>query len=126
VRQVDRCVGETVTDPHRVGVARVRILGDLDLQSVSATRDRLMAMCTTGPVEAGLVVELGPDSFVDVRGLRMLIELSGLLQARGDALVVVSTSHSLTRAVQVLQLDGVLRVVPTMEEALREVLRRGC
>ncbi len=92
--------------------------------SAGDAHDQLLALCGDDPTGCCLVVEVGPDCFVDVRGLGVLLELSQLLQQRGGRMVLVSPSRGLARILQILQLDGELPFVRTTEDAWREVLRR--
>jgi anti-anti-sigma factor len=120
---VDRDVFEIVDDPAGQGATWVRASVDLDLLSAADAQEQLNSICTKDTANGYLVVEVLAECFVDIRGLRVLLEHSRLLQERGGALVLVSMSRELARLLQVLELDGELPFVRTVEEACREVCR---
>ena len=124
MRQVDRRVFEFVDSPVEDGVVCVRALVDLDLLTAADARDQLGSICSNGSL-GGLVVEIGPECFVDVRGLRVLLESNAQLRARGGVLALASTSRALTRLVRVLELDGELPCTRTVQDARSEVQRRA-
>jgi anti-anti-sigma factor len=124
VPQVDRGVFELVDVPTADGAVQVRALDDLDRLSASQAYAQLTSICTNGSVVSGLVVEIEPDCFVDIQGLRVLLEVSRLLRSRRAAMVVVSSSRTLQRVLKILGQEGELPFASTVADARQEVFRR--
>lgn len=119
--QVDRGVFELVGVAGAEGVTRVRAVADLDLLSASAGYVQLLTMWRNGPPDGRLVVELDAGCFVDVRGLRMLLEIGRMLRSRGGAMVLVSSSRTVARVLAILDADGELvgELSPAASSAVR-------
>lgn len=110
-----------VEDRCSAGVIWARVEVDLDLAAVPAGRRELTALCA-GRV-CWLLVEIAPDRFVDLRGVRLLLDAARPLRARGGDLLLVSGSPQLRRVWQLLDLDGDLPLLGSAREAQEEVDR---
>ena len=118
--RLDRSVFELVEVPDAEGVTWVRAVADLDRLSASDGYAQLLTMWRDGPPHRRLVVELDSGRFVDVRGLRMLREISRAVRDQGGTLVLVSSSRTVARVLAILDLDGELSFSRSVADAQRE------
>lgn len=123
--RLDRGVLELVEVPDAEDVARVRIVADLDRLSASNGYAQLLASWRNGPLHRRLVVELGSGCFIDVRGLRMLLEVSRVVRDEGGTLVLVSSSRTVARVLDILDMDGELSLCRSVTDAQREARRHA-
>lgn len=73
---------------------------------------------------AGLVVDLTPTTYLDSRGVQLLIELAERLRRREQHLRVVAPERSVVRRILTLtRLDIILPLDATLKEALEAMLR---
>jgi anti-sigma B factor antagonist len=94
----------------------VSVAGDLDLATAPQLRDELAHASSEGATE--LVVDLLRVPFVDSVALGVLVEASKRTQARGGVFRVVCDDRRIARIVEITGLDRVLRLHPTLREAL--------
>jgi anti-sigma B factor antagonist len=92
----------------------VRVAGELD----QATADEL-SDCLSGAVRAvtppaRVVVDLTEVSFLGACGIGVLLDHQDLCLSRGSALVVVASTSSVLRPLEVLELTGALGVRPCL------------
>jgi anti-anti-sigma factor len=64
-----------------------------------------------------VLLHLGSERFVDLRGLRLLVDSARRVRSRGADLVVVAPPHSLRRLVQLSRVDAELPLVSTARQA---------
>jgi anti-sigma B factor antagonist len=103
-RQVD---GET----HLVAVT-----GEIDLFTAPEFKQRMSA-----PIDAGrsnLVVDLTATTFIDSSSLGVLIGAHRRLKLRGGTLVVVCDNDAIVKTFRITGLDGVFKLVSSVDEAL--------
>jgi anti-anti-sigma factor len=107
-------------DLGRLGDAVVaRVRGEIDLSNAASLRERLLdAVPNTA---TALVLDLSDTDYLDSSGVRLIFELSGRLENRGQKLELVVPDNS--RIKGVLLLTEVQRVVP-MSGSVEAVLRR--
>ena len=96
--------------PDRVDpdAARLLVIGDLDLVGAP-----LLGECVEEQLLAGyrhLVLDLGPSSFCDARGLAALLKARDRVASCGGSLVIVGASELLRRAIAVTGLADELPV----------------
>jgi anti-sigma B factor antagonist len=106
----DRAVGG---DRHVVSVS-----GEVDLFTAPTFRQRVMA-----PIAAGVghvVVDLTGATFVDSSSLGVLIGAHRRLKSRGGRLVIACNSEPIVKTFRITGLDGVFRLVDSVEAALGE------
>jgi anti-anti-sigma factor len=117
VCQLDRSTFELVEVPDAEGVTWVRAVADLDLLSASDGYAQLLTIWRNGPLDRRLVVELDTGRFVDVRGLRMLLEISRVVRDQGGAMVLLSSSRTVARVLAILDPDGELSFSRSVADA---------
>ena len=113
----DRPVFDVVGVPATAGSTWVWAREDLDHESVGRARVQLAALFDEEPGPRRLLVYLGGDCFVDLRGLRLLLDLAAQLRCRGGALVVVAPPLCLTEMLAVLDLEESLPMVGSVRRA---------
>jgi anti-anti-sigma factor len=90
---------------------------DLDIATVGRARRELSALVAPGRNPGTVLVYLGPDRFVDLRGLRLLVDTARRVRAGGGDLAVVAPPRCLRRLVQLVRLDAELPLVATARQA---------
>lgn len=110
-------VFEQIARPIPGGVTWLWARKDLDLTTEEAARRELDTLleplCSPGSV----LIHLGCEYFVDVRGLRLLTETASWVRSRGCALGVVAPPPCLQRMVQLSRLEAELPLVGTARHA---------
>jgi anti-sigma B factor antagonist len=94
----------------------VSVSGDLDLATAPQLRDELAHAAAEGGTE--IVVDLLRVPFVDSVALGVLVEASKRTKARGGVFRVVCDDRRIARIIEITGLDRVLRLHPTLREAL--------
>jgi anti-anti-sigma factor len=110
------------SDAH--GVTWVRARRDLDM-AATAARHELTDLLGTAAGADRVLVHLGAGCFVDLYGLRVLVDVAARLRRRGGELVVVGPPRSLRVMIEVTGLGGGLTVTPTAPHAVRRARRGG-
>ena len=107
---------KTVFAPQADGRGVVRITGRLDFTSAPKARDQFATAIAGG--HRKLVVDLGKVGFVDSAGLGSLI--GGMRAARlaGGDLRIANPSEQVKMLLSLTSLDQVIKVHPTIEEAV--------
>ena len=96
----------------------VEVTGEVDLFTAPTFKQRVRA-----PIAAGieqLVVDLTGATFVDSSSLGVLIGAHRRLKARGGRLVVACDSEVIVKTFRITGLDGVFRLVDSVQAALGE------
>ncbi len=109
---------EQVGLPTAGGVIWLWARADLDLATLAGARRELSALIAGGN-PGTVLVYLGSERFVDLRGLQLLVDTARGIRSRGGALAVVAPPRSLRRLVQLGLLGSELPLVPTAREAVR-------
>ena len=120
VCQVDRSVFELVEVADAEDVTWVRAVADLDRLSAPKGYAQLLTVWRSGPLNGRLGVELDSGCFIDVRGLRMLLEFTREVRSRGGTVVLVSSSRTVARALAILDPDGRLSFSRSVADAQQE------
>jgi len=118
-------VFEQVGRPTPDGVTWLWAWADLDVTTAEKARRELSIIVRPGRNPGSVLVHLGHECFVDVRGLRLLVETAERVRSYGGALAVVAPPRCLERLVQVSQLGAQLPLVATARQALWWVRTRG-
>lgn len=109
----------TIEEGPEVIVLHVR--GEVDLATAPILRSHLQRL-----VEAGrqVIVDLSETSYFDMSGVRFLEQTHQLLSERRCLLVAVSPSPVVRRLFALVELDRIMPLLQTTEEA-REFLQRS-
>ena len=99
--------------------------GDLDLATVASARRELATVLPPGHNPGNVLVYLGHERFVDLRGLRLLVDTTRRVRSRDGALAVVAPPPSLRRLVRLSQVDTELLLIATARQAARWARARG-
>jgi anti-sigma B factor antagonist len=94
----------------------VSISGEVDLFTAPEFKQRVMA-----PIAAGVdhvIVDLMNTTFIDSSSLGVLIGAHRRLKARGGRLIVACDNESIVKTFRITGLDGVFRLVDSVEAAL--------
>lgn len=118
-------VFEPAGRPALGGTTWLWVRTDLDVTTAARARRELSAIVRPGRNPGSVLVYLGPECFVDVRGLRLLIETAERVRSCGGALAVVAPPRCLERLVQLSQLGAQLPLVATARQATWWVRTRG-
>jgi anti-sigma B factor antagonist len=106
----DRRLGD---DTHVVAVR-----GEVDLFTAPEFKQRVMAPITAG-VEH-VIVDLTETTFIDSSSLGALIGAHRRLKSRGGRLVVACSNDAILRTLRITGLDGVFKLVGSVESAQSE------
>ena len=113
-------VFDVVGRPTARGVTWVWAQNDLDHTSVAQARRDLGGLFTPGSRAHRVLVYLGADRFVDLRGLRLLLELIAEVRRCGGDLAVVAPPDSLVRMTSCFSLnEEELLMVDSVRRAAR-------
>jgi anti-sigma B factor antagonist len=96
----------------------VAVTGEVDLFTAPEFKQRVMA-----PIAAGVdrvIVDLTETTFIDSSSLGALIGAHRRLQQRGGRLVVACDSDAIVKTFRITGLDGVFRIVNSVQTALGE------
>ncbi len=92
---------------------------DLDMASAPAARGELAGLLSAAGGRGAVLVHLGTGCFVDLHGLRVLVDAAALPRERHGALLVVAPPRSLRVLVGATGLGTTLRFAPTAAHAAR-------
>jgi anti-anti-sigma regulatory factor len=118
-------VFEVVGGSTSRGVRWARARRDLDMLSAPVARAELMGVLSEAGASGCVLVYLGAECFVDLHGLRVLVDLTAHQRFRGGELVVVSPPRCLRVMLALLDLDGRLALEATARDAARSARTPG-
>lgn len=118
-------VFELVGRPTAGGVTWVWARQDLDLATVAAARRELSALLEPLRSPGNVLVYLGPECFVDLRGVRLLANVAAQVRSRGGALAVVAPPRCVRQMVLLGRLEAELPLVTTARRAVWWARTRG-
>jgi anti-sigma B factor antagonist len=93
----------------------VAVTGEIDLFTAPEFKQRLGKAIDDGVT--AVVVDLTQTSFVDSSSLGVLIGAHRRLSARDSSLTIVSANDAILKTFRITGLDGVFRIVSTLDEA---------
>jgi anti-sigma B factor antagonist len=96
----------------------ISVCGEVDLFTAPEFKQRV-----TAPIVAGVehvIVDLMRTTFVDSSSLGVLIGAHRRLKARGGRLIVACDNEAIVKTFRITGLDGVFRIVGSVEAALGE------
>ena len=117
--EVGSGVFDVVGRPTYVGPVWVWAQSDLDLATEPAARTELAGLLSAATEPPVVLVYLGAECFVDVRGLRLLVGAARQARSRGGDLAVVAPPHCLRWMVDRFGLDDELFLAPDARSAAR-------
>ncbi|WP_229370885.1 STAS domain-containing protein [Umezawaea beigongshangensis] len=112
---------------HPRGVPVVRVVGEIDMSTASTLGERLSAAFEDAAADASpeaprpVVVDLSGVGFLGSVGLALLVEYRERGIDRGTPMNLVVSSRAVLRSLQATQLDALLAVHPTLDDALSAV-----
>jgi anti-anti-sigma factor len=92
-------------EPDAGGTWRITVSGDLDVSTAADFRDRMTAALTGEELHL-LQLDLEQVEFIDVAGLRQLIQLRNCVNGAGRRLEIVSASPAVDSALTILGIGG--------------------
>lgn len=98
------------------GVTIVKLPAEVDLVVAGGLRDELLSSLNRDG--AHLVVDATEVTFIDSSGINALVRARERAERLGGSIHVVTTSRPVLRVLEVTQLDHVMSVLPTMDDAL--------
>jgi anti-anti-sigma factor len=125
LRRRDRSVFEVVGRPTANGVTWVWARTDLDMATEARGRADLEHLFVGADPPRFVLVYLGAERFVDVRGLRLLLTTAAQVRRGGGVLTVVAPPFCLRRMVEVLDLGDRLPLVTSAQHAVRRARRQA-
>lgn len=107
-------LGVRVLDQNGVPVASLE--GEIDIANAAELRDELFAAMSNQP--PGLIVDLSGVTYLDSRGVHVLLELAERMKIRHQQLrLVVPDTAMIKRVLQLTHLDEIVPIDPTIEDA---------
>jgi anti-anti-sigma factor len=91
------------------GAARVMLVGGLDFVTSGLARESISRIQDDAPA---LICDLGDVWFVDISGLRVLLDATADARAAGRRLVITGCPPIIPRMVALLGLDDALEIEP--------------
>ncbi|GEM_PF-522913 len=112
--------GVGVTIEERDGVPVVVLRGEIDIANATEVRNRILAGMSN--VLPGLVLDLSTLTYLDSRGVQLILELAERMKIRHLRFRVVMPDRSVVKRILLLtHVDQVVPLDETVEEALRHV-----
>jgi anti-sigma B factor antagonist len=101
---------------HRGDSVVVEVGGDLDLASAPALRHEVLALLQAG--HRSIVLDLTPTGFLDSLGLGVIVAVWKRVLVHGGTFAVVCPEPRLRRVFGVVELDRILPLHASVDEAL--------
>jgi anti-sigma B factor antagonist len=96
-------------------VVVLAVCGDVDIATAPTLRDRLADAVGAYP---GVVVDLGAVPFLDSTGLGVLVAAQNRAKSAGASLVIARPQRIVRNALRLVQVDTVIDVYESLDEAL--------
>lgn len=111
-----------VTSTERDGVHVIKPVGEFDIAVLAPLRDAVLAA-----VEAGcaVVLEMSETTFIDSTILGVIVEGRLACTRRGRWLRIVAPRPNIRRILQMMALDTLIGIYPSVEAALAEADERS-
>lgn len=94
----------------------IRLIGDLELTGCREVDHRLRE--TLGEANGKVVIDLKETRYIDSSGLGILVSLYSHIRKSGGQLVLANPNRSVRRLFDLTNVQNMLRVYGTVEEAL--------
>ena len=112
-------IESSVAAPPSVGVHIVKIAGDADFSGGETLERFLHGLAAHRP--AGVVFELTGTRFMGSLAIGILVSFRKTMQGWGGHMALAGLSPGLDAALRITRLTSVLRVYPTLEQAVAEI-----
>jgi anti-anti-sigma factor len=106
---------------HVGGVVVARLGGEFDLSTSPALRDNLADLCDAG---RSVVLDLHAVTFADSTTLGVFVATYKRLRERHRVLVLANVSPSISQILEITQLDTVIPVCGSVDQAVAEAAKR--
>lgn len=100
---------------ERDGCVVVAVRGEVDLATAPALKDRLLELVSEGKTE--IVVDLSNTDFLDSTGLGAVVAAYKRVRAHEGHMRLVATSARVKRVFEITNLDRVVPICATVDEA---------
>ena len=98
------------------GVPVAHLEGEIDIANATELREKLFTALSNQP--PGLIVDLSGVTYLDSRGVHVLLELAERMKIRHQQLrLVVPDTAQIKRVLQLTHLDAIVPIDPTVEDA---------
>jgi anti-anti-sigma factor len=104
------------------GVVYLALTGELDLASVPVLQMHLKSVADT---DDNLIIDMSRLRYIDSSGAKALLDAHRTYARTGRELGLAAPSPMTRRILEVLGLETVLPIFPTVEEAVTTLRRRG-
>ena len=105
-------------------IVSIALIGELDMADAPELRGKLRAT-VEDPSRPVFIVDLTDLEFIDSSGIAALLEAANALKERdGSELIVAGSGRQVERLFAITQIDRVLRLVKSRDEALRHLRDR--
>ncbi len=112
---------EVVTS-KRDGWTVVSVIGELDLATAPALRQRVVTLVTEGYNH--LLVDLGATDFLDSIGLGVLVGALKRVEQSGGELVVTTDVQRIRQVFELTRLDNIVSIYPDVDSAVAALGKR--
>jgi anti-anti-sigma factor len=120
-------IGENLSDQPFISVALssgvpvLQVIGELDFFTAPQLEDLSRSITQKG--HNLMVIDLSRASFVDAAAVSVMIRLNNAVRSMSGRLAVYDAKLPLRKVFELLHVDRIIPIRPTLEEALRQVLR---
>jgi anti-sigma B factor antagonist len=111
-----------VRDEEREGAHVIHVEGEGDLSNSSLFGQRLLEIADPG--DRKIVLDLLGLRFMDSTMVHAILSATAPVRRKGGEMVIACNNPDVGRILQITAIDGVFRVLPTVEEALAVLLGR--
>jgi anti-anti-sigma factor len=98
------------------------ISGEMDIATSPQVSSSLALVRATAPYH--VLVDVSQLAFIDSTGIKALVSSAKDLEARGGDLIVFGSTPNIRRVFDIVQLQEVLTIVASLEDAIAESQRR--
>jgi anti-sigma B factor antagonist len=98
------------------------LVGEMDMGNASEFRRAIESRLESGSIR--LVVDMSQLTFIDSSGIRELTVVAKRVREAGGEMVLVAPTREVSRVLEFLKLDAILRITPSLEAALVSDRRR--
>ncbi len=101
-------------------LTHIALVGDLDIEGVNATQDAFYFNVATR--RKPTIVDLSGVKFIGSLGIGMLVRVAQSLIRNGGRMVLLNPVGTVDEMIRLLNLDSVIPIVKTREEATARLL----